>query len=71
MRARFEIGLVLLSAAVLTLEILDTKIFAYALDAVTLYIAIGVYLLGLGASATLRSLRPALTEAQVRPTAAA
>ncbi len=59
-------GLFSLSAAVLTLEVLQTKIFAYSLDPLTIYSAIGICLLGLGASATVLALLPALAAAQVR-----
>lgn len=63
---RMDSGLFLLSTAVLTLEVLQTKIFAYSLDPLTIYFAIGVCLLGLGASATVLALLSPLADAQVR-----
>lgn len=50
------VGLFLLSAAILTLEVLQTRLLAYTLSPLLLYTAIGVTLLGLGASASLMSL---------------
>jgi spermidine synthase len=49
-------GLFVLSAALLTLEVLQTRLFAYSLDTFLFYGAVGVTLLGLGASGTLLSL---------------
>jgi len=49
-------GLFLLSATVLTLEVLQTRILAYCMSPLLLYTAIGVTLLGMGASASLMSL---------------
>jgi spermidine synthase len=49
-------GLFVLSAALLTLEVLQTRLFAYSLHTFLFYGAVGVTLLGLGASGTLLSL---------------
>jgi hypothetical protein len=57
-----EGGLFTLSAALLALEILQTKIFAFSLEPTAMSIAIAVCLLGLGASATVLTLFPRLRE---------
>ncbi|MEC9375425.1 MAG: hypothetical protein VYA80_03520 [Pseudomonadota bacterium] len=49
-------GLFLLSVAILTLEILETRIFAYSLTPIMFFAAIGVALLGLGSAGTLLTL---------------
>lgn len=51
-------GLFVLSAALLALEVLQTKIFAFSLDALRIYLAIGMCMLGLGAAATLLAIFP-------------
>jgi spermidine synthase len=55
---KMDLGLFAVSTAILTLEILQTKIFAYTLDPMTIYLAIGMCLLGLGASATVLAVIP-------------
>ncbi len=50
------IGLFLLSAAILTLQVLQTRLFSYSLSPLLLYTAIGLTLLGMGASASLMTL---------------
>ncbi len=52
-----ELALLSISATILTLQVLQTKIFAYSLDPITIYLAIGICLLGLGASGTVLALR--------------
>ncbi len=47
-----NVALFVLSAALLTLEVVQTRLFAYSLDTFLFYGAIGVTLLGLGASGT-------------------
>lgn len=51
-------GLLVLSMAMLTLEILQTRLFSYCLKPLLLYTAIGITLLGMGASASLMALWP-------------
>ena len=55
---RMDLGLFALATAVLTLEVLQTRIFVFTLDALTLHVAVGICLLGLGASGTLLALLP-------------
>lgn len=62
---RLDVALALLSTAILTLEILQTKIFAFSLDPVTIFLAVGLCLLGLGAGATALALAPAVPEARL------
>jgi SAM-dependent methyltransferase len=62
--ARADLGLFTVSAAILTFEVLETRIFAFSLDAITIYLALSVCLLGLGASATLLALAPPLSPAR-------
>lgn len=50
------LGLFLLSAAILTLQVLQTRLFSYSLSPLLLYTAIGLTLLGMGASASLMTL---------------
>ena len=45
-------GLFVVSAAILAIEVLHTRIFAYSLDSLLIYAAVGVALLGIGASGT-------------------
>jgi SAM-dependent methyltransferase len=66
-----DAGLLVLSAAVLMLEVLQTRIFAFSLDPVTIYLAISMCLLGLGAAATVLALGPPLPPARARIVAAA
>lgn len=68
---RMDVGLFAVSACVLTLQVLQTKIFAYSLDHLTIYLAISVCMLGLGASATLLALMPPVTGDRARHMAAA
>ncbi len=49
-------GLFVISAAILTLEVLQTRLFSYCLSPLLIYAAVGVALLGLGASGTALSL---------------
>ena len=51
-------ALVLLSAAILILEVLQTKIFAYTFDPLMVYLAVAVCMLGLSGGATLVALLP-------------
>ncbi len=67
---RQDLGLFAVSTAVLTLEVLQFKIFAYSLDPLHIYLAVGVCLLGLGASATLLSVLPRIGVGRVAPLAA-
>ncbi len=67
---RQDAGLFAISASVLTLEILQFKIFAYSLDAIRIYLAVGVCLLGLGASGTLLSILPRFGSARATALAA-
>lgn len=69
--ARLDAGLFAVSAAVLTLEILQTRIFSYSLNQITIYLAIGVCMLGLGASATVLAALPAMGAARARRVASA
>src|SRR5262249_53078189 len=57
-------------ATVLALEVLQTKIFAFSLDPVPIFIAIGVCLLGLGASGTVVALLGPFDESRARRLAA-
>jgi spermidine synthase len=57
-RSSTDLGLFVLSAAILTLEILETRLFAYCLPPILLYGAIGLTLLGLGAAGSLLALWP-------------
>ena len=68
---RMDLGLLAVSACVLTLQVLQTKIFAYSLDPLTIYLAIGVCMLGLGASATVLAILPPLAADRVRGVASA
>ena len=68
---RVEAGLFVVSAIVLALQILQTRIFAYSLSHVTIFLAIGVCLLGLGASATVLAALPEVTKDRARRLAAA
>jgi len=68
-RAR-ETGLFLVSASLLTLELVQTRIFAYCLDSILLYTAVAIALLGLGISGTAMALWPALRRTQVSSLAA-
>lgn len=68
---RMDLGLGSVSAAILVLEILQTRIFAYSLDHLTIYLAVGVCLLGLGASATLLAILPEQSAERARAFAAA
>ncbi|MHC5072899.1 MAG: spermidine synthase, partial [Planctomycetota bacterium] len=52
--------LFLLSTIVLTLEVLETKIFAYSLENNLIFLVVGVVLLGFGAGGTVLSLRKEL-----------
>jgi len=52
--------LFLLSTIVLTLEVLETKIFAYSLENNQIFLVVGVVLLGFGAGGTVLSLRKEL-----------
>ena len=67
---KLDLGLFAISACVLTLQVLQTKIFAFSLDAVTIYLAISICMLGLGASATLLALLPQASPDSVRTTSA-
>jgi hypothetical protein len=49
-------ALFVISASILTLEVLQTRLFSYALDTLLLYAAISVALLGMGAAGTALSL---------------
>ena len=55
---RADAGLFTVSCAILTLEILQIKIFGFSLNSPKVYLAIGICQLGLGASATLLALSP-------------
>ncbi len=68
---RVEAGLFVVSAVVLALQILQTRIFAYSLSHVTIFLAIGVCLLGLGASATVLATLPPITKDRAQRLAAA
>ena len=68
---RMDLGLLAVSACLLTLQVLQTKIFAYSLDPLTIYLAIGVCMLGLGASATVLAILPPLAVNRVRGVASA
>jgi hypothetical protein len=68
---RMDLGLLAVSACVLTLQVLQTKIFAYSLEPVTIYVAISVCMLGLGASATALAVLPPLAANRVRGVASA
>jgi hypothetical protein len=62
-----DLGLFTTSTAILTLEVLQTRIFNYSLDPLTIYLAMGVCMLGLGAGATLLALfAPESTDAARR-----
>ena len=63
---RADAGLFAVSCAILTLEILQIKIFGFSLDPLRIYLAIGVCLLGLGASATLLALAPPFSTSRAR-----
>lgn len=60
-----------ISTCVLTLQVLQTRIFAYSLDSLTIYLAISVCMLGLGASGTLLALLPPVTDERARAVAGA
>lgn len=62
-------GLFAVSAAILSLQVLQTRIFAFSLDAMTIYLAVGMCLLGLGASGTLLAVLPPLSPKRVRSVA--
>ena len=49
--------LFVLSCLVLTLEVLETKIFAYSLENSLLFLVVGVVLLGFGSGGSVLSLR--------------
>jgi len=68
--ARSDVALLLVSASILTLEVLQTKIFAYSTDPLSIYVAIAVCLLGLGASGTILAVAPPLGAERVRSVAA-
>ena len=68
---RMDMGLAFVSSAVLVLEILQIRIFSYSLDPFTIHLAVGVCLLGLGASATVLALLPQRSVERARPFAAA
>lgn len=63
---RADLGLAAVAAATLVLEILQTRIFAYSLDHIMIHLAIGVCLLGLGASASTLALLPTPSPARLR-----
>ncbi|MGH7895542.1 MAG: spermidine synthase, partial [Candidatus Binatia bacterium] len=64
---RADASLVAVSAAVLTLEVLQTKIFAFSLDPLSIYLAVAVCMLGLSAAATMLALvRPPTMERAAR-----
>jgi SAM-dependent methyltransferase len=67
---RMDLGLAAISATTLLLEILQTRIFSYSLDPLTIYLAVGVCLLGLGASATVLAVLPDLSATRARSIAA-
>ncbi|MBK8978520.1 MAG: hypothetical protein IPM29_21695 [Planctomycetes bacterium] len=54
--------LFLLSAVVLTLEVLETKIFAYSLENSLIFLVVGVVLLGFGAGGSVLAMRRQLGE---------
>ncbi|HXJ37444.1 MAG TPA: hypothetical protein VMS22_25730 [Candidatus Eisenbacteria bacterium] len=57
---RADVGLVVVSAAVLTLEVLQTKLFGFSLDPLSIYVAVAMCMLGLSAAATLLAILPPL-----------
>ncbi|MBN2490488.1 MAG: hypothetical protein JXQ29_06535 [Planctomycetes bacterium] len=59
-------GLFLLSFSLITLEILQTKVFSYSLTTLLLYCVIGLALIGIGAGATFVSILPPLPLARRR-----
>ena len=52
--------LVVLSCVVLTLEVLETKIFAYSLENNLMFVVVGIVLLGFGAGGTALCMRKQL-----------
>jgi spermidine synthase len=63
---RMDLGLAAISAAILVLEILQTRIFSYSLDPLVIYLAVGVCLLGLGASGTVLAVLPERPRSRLR-----
>lgn len=66
-----ELALFVLSAVLLALEVLETKIFSFTLDRISIYTAIGICQLGLGAGATLLALARTFPRERVGPLASA
>jgi len=66
---RADASLVLVSAAVLTLEVLQTKVFAFSLDPLAVYVAVAVCMLGLSGAATLLAILPPATPERATRTA--
>lgn len=61
-------ALVVMSAAVLALEVFLTKLLSYALHDWLLYVVLGVAMLGFGAAGTLAAVRPHWREPERAPT---